>query len=82
MQATVRFHEQLVDDRVEVFDACPEHADYVRTELARRRAKQPDTVLDVRQGTPPEGTACPYDGAHPQGLIPSEVEDGQLMSTT
>lgn len=82
MQATIRFHEQLVDDRVELFDACAEHAAFVRGELARRRADRPDAVLEVREGTPPEGTPCPYDGAGTDRLIASAVEDGQLTSTS
>jgi hypothetical protein len=90
VQATRRFREQLVDDRVEVFDACPRHADMVRALLERRRTDQPGAVLDLRESTPPGDAACPYDGpACCQGdcdrhddLIATTVEDGQLMSTS
>jgi hypothetical protein len=90
VQATNRFRQQLVDDRVEVFDACPRHADLVRARLDRRRADHPEAVLDVRESTPPRGTPCPYDRSgcrqdacdRHDDLIPATVEDGQLMGTS
>jgi hypothetical protein len=78
MHATIRFRQQLVDDRVEVFDACPAHAAWVRGELTRR---QP--TLPVLEGTPPADAACPYDEqSSPDCLIAAAVEDGQLMGTS
>ena len=78
MQATIRFRQQLVDDRVEVFDACPSHAAWVRGLLSQR---QP--TLPVLEGTPPADALCPYDElpSH-ESLIPAAVEDGHLMGTS
>ena len=78
MHATVRFRRQLVDDRVEVFDACPRHAAWVRQMLTEHRP-----TLPVLEGTPPGDALCPYDElpAH-ESLIPAAVEDGHLMGTS
>jgi hypothetical protein len=78
MHATVRFRQQLADDRVEVFDACARHAAWVRALLVER---QP--TLPVMEGTPPADAACPYDEpSPPECLVVVAVEDGQLMGTS
>lgn len=90
MNATIRFRQQLVDDRVEVFDACHRHAGWVRRALAERLTAHPDAVVAVLETTRSLDAACPYDAANCYldncdrhgALIPSEVEDGQLMGTS
>jgi hypothetical protein len=85
MHATIRFRQQLPDDRVEVFDACPRHAALVRGRLAERTP-----ALGTIEGTPPADAACPYDGPscgeapcdRHDGLIAAAVEDGHLMGTS
>jgi hypothetical protein len=85
VHATIRFRQQLADDRVEVFDACPRHAAMVRGRLAERQPL-PGTL----EGTPPADAACPYDGPACReepcdrhgGLIAAAVEDGHLMGTS
>jgi hypothetical protein len=89
VQATIRYRQQLVDDRVEVFDACHRHAEFVRGRLEARRAEDPGAFLDVQTATPPADAVCPYDGPacgqsacdRHDGLLRSAVEDGQLMGT-
>jgi hypothetical protein len=89
VHASVRFRQQLVDDRVEAFDACPRHTDRVRHLLERRHADHPDGVLNTRESTPPPDAPCPYDGPacaadscdRHDALILTLVEDGQLSGT-
>jgi hypothetical protein len=90
VQATIRFRQQLVDDRVELYDACQRHTGFVRDGLAKRLIEHGDAVVAVLETTPPADAACPYDAANcnpgncdrHQALIPSGVEDGQLMGTS
>src|SRR5436305_1353764 len=42
VQATDRFKQLMVDDRVAVYDACPRHAAFVAAQLADERARRPD----------------------------------------
>jgi hypothetical protein len=78
VQAAIRFRQQLADDRVEVFDACPAHAAWVRGELAQRHP-----TLPALEGTPPADAPCPYDELDDAAeLIPVAVEDGHLMGTS
>jgi len=90
MQATIRFRQQLVDDRVELYDTCPRHAAFVRKALGDRLIEHGDAVVAVLETTPPTDAVCPYDAAtcNPDNcdrhgaLVPSGVEDGQLMGTS
>ena len=90
MHATIRFRQQLVDDRVELFDACQRHAGFVRAGLAARAREHPDAALAVIETTAPPDAACPYDDAdcnsntcdRHDALIPTAIEDGQLMGTS
>ena len=78
MHATIRFRQQLADDRVEVFDTCEQHAAAVRRLLSERHPS-----VEPLEMTAPNDAVCPYDGAHgPLRLIPSAVEDGHLMGTS
>jgi len=90
MQATIRFRQQLVDDRVELFDACQRHVGFVRDALAKRMLEHGDALVAVLETTPPPDAVCPYDAAscnpnscdRHDALIPTGVEDGQLMGTS
>jgi len=83
MHATIRFRQQLVDDLIELFDACPDHAAFVRDQLQQRRAAKPYHYLETIETTPPADAPCPYDspGCDERQLVRTGVEDGQLMGT-